>query len=294
MSRAEPADASDQEGVAGLGAFRGRTSRFGVPVLPPGWRPEDQGDRPAVTTPTEVMVRPVEPPSVDPVGSRSRSPAPGPPTAPEAQVLPADAVGTEVRVVRRVRPWSVWKLSLAFALCMVAVVTTAAAVLWAVAAGLGVVDNVEGFVEDLGFDSFTLDGGSMLRALVLTGLIVSVAASVMASVLAVMFNLLSDLTGGIEAELAPKRPGRRARRSQARRRFRSRRRDQRVPVEAHPEPPPEMPPIHDDPVPAAGVEVQGRNGTPVVDLTDDSDGVDLVQLALDDLLADQPPRSDKD
>lgn len=76
-------------------------------------------------------------------------------------------------------------------------------------AGVGVVDNVEGFVEDLGFDRFRFDGGALLRPLVVGGLITSVAASVMAAVLATMFNLLSDLTGGLETVLMPKRARRR-------------------------------------------------------------------------------------
>jgi hypothetical protein len=94
-----------------------------------------------------------------------------------------------------VRPWSVWKLSFAFSVCMVGVVTTAGAIVWAVAATLGVVGNIERFIENLGFDAFTFDGGAMLRALVIGGLIASLAASVTAAVLTVMFNLLSDLTG---------------------------------------------------------------------------------------------------
>ena len=182
--------------------------------------------------------------------TRSVVPAP----APEARAVPPSPVDAppadaEVRVLRRVRPWSVWKLTLAFSVCMVAVVVTAGVVLWAVAAGMGVLDNVEGLVEDVGFENFTFDGGAMLRALVLGGLILSVGAAMLAAVLAVMFNLLSDLTGGIETELAARRPGTGA---------------------------------------DSGVGGVAGGDRDVVDVTDDPPAVDRIQLALDDLLAVPP------
>lgn len=253
MSTSEFADTDRSPGVADFGAFRGRTSRVGAPVLPPGWRPDrdDPVDGPACRV--DIAVRPITPPPVAPAGTRSVVLAP----VPEARVVPAVAVAepsadTEVQVLRRVRPWSVWKLALAFSVCMVAVVATAGAVLWAVATGLGVLDNVESLVKDLGFENFTVDGRAMLRALVLGGLIISVGAAMMAAVLAVMFNLLSDLTGGIEAELAPKPP-------RNRRRLRGRRQAR-----------------------------QARKDWEVVDLTEDPPEVDRIQLALDDLLAEPP------
>jgi hypothetical protein len=245
------------------------------------------------------------------------TPAVPPVTAPEARIVAAPPAAAEVKVVRKVRPWSVWKLALAFALCMVAVVATAGALLWAVAVSLGVLGNLERFVEDLGFENVRFDGGAMLRALVLGGVIVSVSVSLMAAVLAVMFNLLSDLTGGIEAELAPKRArrskrGRRAKRSKRVgrakhskrrvRRSRPSRADRRraakaaseTPTEAAPPPAPEMPASADETVPVARVEVEARNGTTVLDLTDEPgradepQEVDRIQLALDELLADPP------
>lgn len=299
-------------GISGLGAFRGRTTRFGAPVLPPGWRPDQDEVARTGTASPEVAVRTVDRPPTAPVGSRSATPTPAPVVAPDAKVVPARALRTEVQVVRKVRPWSVWKLTLAFAISMVAVLATAGVVLWALATSLGVLDNVEGLVEDMGFDKFRFDGGAMLRSLVLGGLIVAVAASVMASILAVMFNVLSDLTGGIETELAPKPPRRRTRRARAARRRlekqekkqakkqakKARKREKTVSVAAPP--PPEVPTRGEEPMPIAGVEVAGRNGTPVLDLTDELDRlddtheVDHIQLALEDLLSDPPSPSDSD
>jgi hypothetical protein len=135
---------------------------------------------------------------------------------------------------------------------MVGVVTTAGAIVWAVAATLGVVGNIERFIENLGFDAFTFDGGAMLRALVIGGLIASLAASVTAAVLTVMFNLLSDLTGGIEAVIVPARP----------RRARRRRKNRSVSAEAD----------------------ESGDDAAVIDLTGDPDP---VQAAIDDILREE-------
>jgi hypothetical protein len=275
-------------GLGDLGAFRGRSVPFGPPVLPPGWRPDHDDVRPTVVPPAAGTVPVARPPST----TRVMSPPAGSP--PDATVVPARDVRAEVRIVRRIRPWSVWKLSLAFSICMVAVVASAGVIIWAVAAALGVLDNVEGFVTDLGFDDFTLHGGAMLRALVVGGVLASVAASVMALVLTSMFNLLSDLTGGVEAELAPKRAKKERRRGRRVRRRRAGASAEEAGAAIEPEP---VPAAQDDPsVAVAAVEVAGRNGRPVVDLTGDPEWhgadaeVDRIQLELEELLADPPPQ----
>ena len=53
------------------------------------------------------------------------------------------------RVIRKVDPWSVLKVSILFYLCIFVVVLVAGIVLWLVAAGLGVISNVENFIGDL-------------------------------------------------------------------------------------------------------------------------------------------------
>ena len=274
-------------GVADLGAFRGRTERSGPPVLPPGWRPDrDQAEPVRSTTSVVPVARPtLAPPGAMVVGATGREVRPV--ADPSGSEVPAGADG-QTRVLRRIRPWSVWKMTLAFQVCMVAVTATAGAILWAVAVAMGALDNVEGFVEDLGFENFTFHGGAMLRAFVVGGLLVAFASALLASVLAVMFNLLSDLTGGLEAETAP------ATRRRARRR---RARDVDVPVAAEPSHRGAVAAPVDPVVPAVSV-AGGRARTPDIDLTDDPDvvgdggaggEVDHIQLAIDDLLRDEPP-----
>jgi hypothetical protein len=102
------------------------------------------------------------------------------------------------RVVRRVEPWSVLKLSAVFFFCTWLIVTVAGLVLWRVAEATGTVGNVESFLAELSSsESFTIDGGQILRASAIIGLVLVVAGTAMTMLLTIMFNLISELTGGI-------------------------------------------------------------------------------------------------
>jgi hypothetical protein len=104
-------------------------------------------------------------------------------------------------VVRRVDPWSVLKLSLLFYLCVCLVLLVAGVVLWGGASAAGVVENVESFFQDAGFDGFRFSAGVMLRAFAIGGLILVVAGTVANMLLATLFNLMSDVVGGIRVTL---------------------------------------------------------------------------------------------
>lgn len=105
-------------------------------------------------------------------------------------------------VLRRVDPWSVLKLSLLFYLCVCLVLLVAGVVLWAGASASGVVDNVESFFRDAGFDGFSFSPGLMLRGFVAGGLILVVAGTVANMLLTALFNLMSDLVGGVRVTLS--------------------------------------------------------------------------------------------
>jgi hypothetical protein len=132
------------------------------------------------------------------------TPLPDPPLAvvagapsrrPERSMLRARQVE---RVVRRVRLWSVLRVSLVFYVCLWLIVTVAGVILWRVAASGGAVDNVESFMAELlAEDSFAIDGGTILRASALSGLVLVVAGTAITVLLALLFNLISELTGGI-------------------------------------------------------------------------------------------------
>jgi hypothetical protein len=124
---------------------------------------------------------------------------------PDDQADPAatpPAARTSHVVLRRVDPWSVFKLSLVFYLCVCLVLLVAGVVLWLGASATGVVGNVESFFQDAGFDGFQFSAGVLLRGFAVGGLVLVVAGTVANLLLATLFNLMSDVVGGVRVTLA--------------------------------------------------------------------------------------------
>jgi hypothetical protein len=122
---------------------------------------------------------------VVPAAGRSRS---------KKRYVPARRVR---RTIRRIDPFSLAKLVLVFNLCFLAMTLVAGVIIWTAASASGSIDNIESFVEDIGFEEFHIRGGQLLRGLVLGGLVLSIAGTFFAFIMGVLFNLLSDLVGGI-------------------------------------------------------------------------------------------------
>jgi hypothetical protein len=100
------------------------------------------------------------------------------------------------RVVRRLDPWSVLKVSLVFYVCCYIVTMVAGILLWNL--GHVVVEKVESFIEDYGsFELFEFDADQILEASLLLGGVLVVVATGLTVLAAVLFNLISDLVGGI-------------------------------------------------------------------------------------------------
>jgi hypothetical protein len=102
------------------------------------------------------------------------------------------------RIVRRFDAWSVLKVSFIFYLCVYVVSMVSAVILWNVAAGAGVIDNLESFIEDLGaFETFEFVPDKLLKGTLLGGAVLTVLATGLTALGSVLFNLISDLVGGI-------------------------------------------------------------------------------------------------
>jgi hypothetical protein len=101
------------------------------------------------------------------------------------------------RVVRHIEPWSVFKLSLLFYICLYITLEVAGLLLWNLAVSAGTIDNIIDFVNDLGGGELTIDGSVIFRASVIAGGVLVIAGSLFNVLLAVLFNLISDLVGGI-------------------------------------------------------------------------------------------------
>ena len=102
------------------------------------------------------------------------------------------------RVIRYVSPWSVFKVSLLFSLCLWMILSIAGVILWQVALASGTVTQFEDFLAKLfAEESFTLDGRQMFRATATAGVIIVFAGTAFAVLMALLFNVISDVTGGI-------------------------------------------------------------------------------------------------
>ncbi len=118
------------------------------------------------------------------------------------------------RLVRHVEPWSVLKMSLIFYFCLWAIMLIAGVILWSLAVGSGIVNNIENFIQKLfALDSFAFNADQIFRASAIGGLVLVVAGAGFTVLMAVLFNLISDVTGGIrftvvEEETARPRPKR--------------------------------------------------------------------------------------
>ena len=164
---------------------------------------EDQAEEPAAGRDGSARRFPMRR-TADPVVEA----VPAPSAAPVA-VVPVDATGPVPsrgplrarrvhRVVRRVDPWSVLKLSLLFYFCVWLMFTIAGVLIWGVAVGSGTVESLESFIATLlAFEEFSFNADQIFRLFAMGGLIMVFLFTALSAILAVLFNLISDLIGGI-------------------------------------------------------------------------------------------------
>jgi hypothetical protein len=100
-------------------------------------------------------------------------------------------------VVRRVELWSVLKISIVFNTVMFGIALGAVAVLWGLATTTGLVEDLEGFLRDSGFEDFRFDGDVMFRQVAFLGGVLTLAVTVFTVLAAALFNLISEVTGGV-------------------------------------------------------------------------------------------------
>jgi hypothetical protein len=200
----------------------------------------------------------------------ARGPAIGPEVHPYGADLPGDGTtdaGAGWRLAARVRPrrnrkrkarrglrvrqrlwsidpWSVFKLSVLFYICVCLIVLVAGTLLWNVGRSVGTIDDVEGFVTRMGaygtctlkaevpagtefeqdddcaegevlVGGYKFDDGTLFRVAAIGGGILVLAGSIGNVLMVVLLNLLNELTGGLRytvvKEPIPRPPGARQR-----------------------------------------------------------------------------------
>ena len=142
-------------------------------------------------------------------------PAPTSPTAtasrrPDARRVKARQVQ---RVVTKLDPWSMLRVSLAFALCLWMIIVVAGVVMWQAAVVTGSIGKVEDFLAQLlAENSFTIDGLKVFEGAAVAGFALLVGGALFAVVTSVLYNLIASVFGGlrvtvVELETAQRLPG---------------------------------------------------------------------------------------
>jgi membrane-associated protease RseP (regulator of RpoE activity) len=113
-------------------------------------------------------------------------------------------------VVRRIDPWSVFRVSLVFYVAMYCILVVAGVLLWSAATATGFRANVEDFIASLAESGeFRFVADELFRASVICGAILTVMGTGANVLFAVLYNLISDVVGGVVVVVEEK-PSRKA------------------------------------------------------------------------------------
>jgi hypothetical protein len=109
-------------------------------------------------------------------------------------------------VIRKIGPWSVFKLSLIFYLCLMLVILGAGVILYGMLGAIGALDSVTRLIRDLfAEETFVVNGGWLFTRGLGIGLVMVVVWSLINVFVVFLYNLISDLVGGVEITLAERR-----------------------------------------------------------------------------------------
>jgi len=109
-------------------------------------------------------------------------------------------------VIRKVGPWSVFKMSLIFYTCVMLAFLGAGVILYAMLGAIGALDSTTRLVRDLFSDqSFEIHGRWLFTRALGIGVPMVIVWSLINVFVAFLYNLIADLVGGIEVTLAERR-----------------------------------------------------------------------------------------
>ena len=101
------------------------------------------------------------------------------------------------RIVRRIDPWTVLKVSLVFNATAALIFVLGTWVTWSMALRRGIPDRVVDIFESLTL-TITIEGELYFRIVVLLAIIGAILATAFMTLGAVLYNLIADLVGGVE------------------------------------------------------------------------------------------------
>lgn len=126
-------------------------------------------------------------------------PLPPAPSDPARRSQPRRIKARQVqRVVTRIDPMAMLRVSLAFALCLWMIIVVAGIVMWQVAVVTGSIGKVEDFLAQLlAENSFTIDGLRVFEGAAVAGFVLFVCGALFAVVTSVLYNLIASVFGGL-------------------------------------------------------------------------------------------------
>lgn len=101
------------------------------------------------------------------------------------------------RIIRRIDPWTMLKVSFVFNVIAALTFVLGSVIFWTVFVNAGVPDKFIDFFENLGI-TLTLDGGLYFRVVILLAVIWAVLMTGLLTLGAVLYNLIADAVGGLE------------------------------------------------------------------------------------------------
>jgi hypothetical protein len=103
------------------------------------------------------------------------------------------------RVVRKIDPWTVLKVSLVFNAVMALVTVLGTVVFWSVFVNAGIPERINELAVTIGIENgISLDGPVYFRIVLLLAIVGTILMTGLFTLGAVVYNLISDLVGGVE------------------------------------------------------------------------------------------------
>ncbi len=103
------------------------------------------------------------------------------------------------RVIRKIDPWTVLKVSLVFNAIMALVTVLGLVVFWSVFVNAGIPDRINELALTIGLENgITFSGAVYFRIVVLLAIVGTILMTGLFTLGAVIYNLISDLVGGVE------------------------------------------------------------------------------------------------
>lgn len=102
------------------------------------------------------------------------------------------------RVVRKIDPWTVLKVSIMFWSIVMLSAVLGLVVAWSMLTNAGSLEKVADLIESVGGPAVAFDGAGYFRVVLFLAIVATLFLTGLTTLAAVVYNLISDVVGGIE------------------------------------------------------------------------------------------------